>query len=180
MSGFLEASGVVFESEGGLSDHPWDKGGRTQFGIIADTWKRWLAATGQAQRPIDTITKDEARAIYHKWYWLAGKCDALPWPLSLVHFDSMVQHAEAPRLLQRALRVKEDGLIGPATIAAALPARAQLLAEELIWTRLLYYRDLLDYRELQKGQPGNYSFIRGWITRMHELRNIVLGKKGAQ
>lgn len=159
MSGFIKGLEFVFAVEGGLAFHPDDPGGLTNYGVTQATYSKWLAATQQPDASVKRITREEAEAVYLKFYWVAGKCDALPYPLNIVHFDSMVQHAEAPKLLQRALGVEEDGIIGPLTLNAATPQRA----EELIWVRLAYYTGLRNWK----------SFGRGWVSRMVELRKLV-------
>lgn len=190
MSGFATANRIVMEAEGGLADLPWDKGGRTNYGITTATWMAWRDRLGKPGTPVDACTPDDARTIYHADYWLAGKCDALPWPLSFVHYDSLVQHgndAGTRMLLQKALNqagatpaLKVDGDVGAKTLAAAgAPARAVAFADELIWTRLLYYRSLLRYRGLMQGIPGNYAHIRGWIARMYDVRDFALGRRRA-
>lgn len=165
MAGFPQAVEIVFRAEGGLADDPQDRGGRTNLGITTELWERWRDRLGKPGTAVDACDRTDAYRIYFTDYWTKGKCDGLPWPLSLAHFDSMVQHREAPRLLQRALGVKEDGLIGPATLNAAPPANAVRLAEDLIWTRLAYYRGLSDFPH----------FGRGWLDRMATLREYVVG-----
>lgn len=172
MAGYLQALGVVFENEGGLADHEADRGGRTNFGITTDTWRRWLESQGKAFVPVDDATPEDARQIYWRWYWLEGKCDGLPWPLSLVHFDSCVNHGvgTAARLLQKALGVKQDGIIGPMTLGAASVERARDQALDLIWVRLWKYRRICQMDDSQT------VFLNGWVKRMSDLRDVVLGR----
>lgn len=170
MSGFLRALDVVFANEGGLADNPNDRGGRTNLGITQGVWRAWLEATDQDPRPVDTITLDEARALYRQNYWLAGTCDRLSWPLSLVHFDSCVNHGvgAAAKLLQRALDVSMDGVIGPVTLGAAKPAKAERQAEDLLWVRADKYARIVRY------DPSQREFIVGWIARLRHVRRVVL------
>lgn len=167
MAGFREALAIVFEAEGGLVDDPHDKGGRTKLGIAADTWERWRGRVGKASAPVDDCTREDAEYIYHQGYWLAGKCDGLPWPLSLVHFDSMVQHKVAAQLLQRSLGVPADGIIGRRTLEAAGQSNPREAAENLIWIRLDYYDDRETWVHHGKG----------WLRRMIALRRYVTGAR---
>ncbi len=156
----------MLDLEGGLADDPRDKGKRTNFGISSDVWRLWRDRFGKSGQPVDACTRENAIQIYHEGYWIRGKCDGLPWPLSLTHFDSMVQHGQAPRLLQRTLGVAEDGMIGPATLAAVAPGKAVELAENLLWVRLDYYRSLPD-------DWANDS----WMRRLVILRKYVVGQR---
>lgn len=173
MAGFSQAVSVVFGAEGGLADNPADRGGRTNMGITAETWRLWLESKGQPHRPVDTCTPAEAEAIYHEWYWTRAKCDALPWPLSLVHFDGAVNHGvlSEAKLLQRSLDVATDGIIGPVTLAAAGQGEPRARAEDLLWTRLNKYRRILHSDASQR------VFAAGWIKRMEDLRATVVGKR---
>lgn len=166
MAGFREALMIVLESEGGLADDPEDMGGRTNLGISAETWARWRDRLGKPGQPVDACTRDDAERIYFTDYWHGGMCDALAWPVSLVHFDSVVQHAAAATLLQRAVGVKPDGIVGPVTLDMAGKREAKSLAEDLLWVRLAYYRTL----------PTWEHHGRGWTGRMVRLRKYVVGR----
>jgi lysozyme family protein len=159
MRDFAEAVEVVLRFEGGYADSPSDPGGATNRGITQATYDQWRVSQGQAAQPVISCTEDEAKRIYEARYWQAHACDHLPWPLSLAHFDSAVQHGNANVLLQRGLGVSEDGVIGPETLAAALLGDAEKHAVRLIFTRLDYYRGLSPWP----------SFGAGWVKRMVQL-----------
>jgi Putative secretion activating protein len=69
---------------------------------------------------IASLTQMEAKRIYRRDYWEFVSGDALPWPLSYFVFDAAVNQGVAPaiRMLQQALGVEADGIIGPQTLAA--------------------------------------------------------------
>lgn len=164
MSGFAQALPFVLAREGGFSDHPSDKGGATNFGITQATFDRWLASVGKLPRPVKEITDDEVAAIYHRDYWLASRCDALPWPVSLAHFDAAVNHGplRAAYMLQEALGVDADGKIGPKTLAAVSALHPRELLDRLLWIRVTFYQ------AISKGDQ--LVFLRGWLARVLELR----------
>jgi lysozyme family protein len=165
MSGFNEGMAYVFGEEGGLADHPDDRGGRTLYGITTLTWEDWRDTLGKPGSPVDACTREDARSIYHAGYWLACKCDGLPWPVSLCVFDAAVQHGpqQAIKLLQRAVGARDDGAIGPATLAAVAKADVARLVRALVRTRLLNYRAILIKR------PDQRVFGPGWIGRAMNL-----------
>lgn len=168
MSGFATALPVVLGVEGGFSDHPNDRGGATNFGVTESVYHDWLRSMGRPIRPVRDITLEEAEQLYHRDYWVEAKCDALPWPVSLVVFDSAVNHGvgRARRLLQEALCVKVDGIIGPVTLAAAAGADARWLVNDILWLRVGLYRELA----ADRTQLG---FLRGWLARLVHLREEV-------
>jgi lysozyme family protein len=166
MSGFMTALHYVFGEEGGLADVAADRGGRTNLGIATPTWNEWRDRLGKPGQPVDDCTREDAETIYHTGYWLGAKCDGLPWPVSLVVFDSAVQHGprNAVKLLQRAVGVKDDGAVGPDTLAAAAKVNTAKLVRALLFARLSFYRGILVNDKSQR------EFAAGWIARVLNLR----------
>lgn len=165
MSGFPEALAFVLEREGGYVDHPNDRGGPTNKGITTAVYDAHRRARGQPTRSVRDITDAEVAEIYMARYWVPAKCGALPWPAALAHFDCAVNSGvrQAAILLQRAVGVTEDGLIGPATLAAVQRAgRARLLAK--LWVGRLDF-----YQRIVAGNPSQRVFLRGWENRISEL-----------
>jgi lysozyme family protein len=177
---FRESLRVVAASEGGDVDHPSDPGGMTRWGVTQRTFDRWLGAQRRPLRPVSAMTVEEAGRIYHDNFWTAGFCDRLPFPASLAHFDALVQHGPGARsatgqrganhLLQAALGVTEDGMIGPRTLAAVAAANPDELAHLLMFHRSLHYW------RLSLARPDLWTaFGRGWLNRMTHLHGAVRG-----
>ena len=112
MNNFELAVNLTLAKEGVLSDHPDDTGGLTKYGI---------SQTAYPNLDICALTQDDAIAIYKRDYWDKTKCEQLPYPLDVLTFDASVNHGTKPavQILQRALGVTDDGIIGPKTIEAA-------------------------------------------------------------
>lgn len=120
----------VLGEEGGYVDDPRDAGGATNRGITIGTLRR-QGAWGDLDRDGDVdkgdvklISIDDAARIYRAEYWAVVKGDELPGWLALMAFDGAVNMG--PRtsvmLMQMALNVKPDGVIGPRTLAIAARA----------------------------------------------------------
>ncbi len=73
----------VFESEGGLSEDPNDKGGLTKYGISQRSYPKL---------DIRNLTRQQAELIYKVDYWHASAADSQPWPLCLIVLDTAVLH----------------------------------------------------------------------------------------
>jgi len=156
---FERAIPIILKAEGGYVNNPNDPGGETNFGISKRSYP---------DVDIKNLTVDQASAIYRSDYWIAARCEDLPWPLSLVHFDCAVNQgvARAARLLQHSVGVTEDGVIGPQTIAAAA-------AQPQAAVRYLFHR-LQSYCEIVKAKPTSLEFLRAWVLRMvHLSRQVV-------
>jgi len=175
--GFEDALPIVLAHEGGFVDHPMDRGGPTNCGITQATYDTWREDRGQPTRSVRELETDERAAIYLARYWLPANCQEMPWPISLLHFDAAVNHGlgrprshprgsktGANHLLQRALGVDDDGIIGPLTLAAVRRTDPALLARDMILERLDFYRAIVAAR------PDQLVFLVGWLARGLGLR----------
>lgn len=145
---FARALDHVFQWEGGFSDDPADPGGATRFGITRATLADWR---GEAASVADvrTLDRDEAAAIY----WDACRCGAMPAGLELLVFDAAVNQGpvRAVRLLQAALRVRQDGQIGPVTLDAARSADTRAAIIEFAARRMEAYGMLATFPRFGLG-----------------------------
>lgn len=76
--------------EGTWSNHAKDPGGKTMYGITEAVFWAWLDAQGHARRPVRSITKTEALAIYYNNYWLKAGCEDLVPGVDLAVYDASV------------------------------------------------------------------------------------------
>lgn len=109
---FETAVQFIIEQEGGYTDNPRDPGGETKYGISRRQYPRL---------DIANLTESDAWGIYRKDYWDKLHCDELPQGLDLAVFDAGVNQgpSAAAQMLQIALKMPVDGIIGPVTIKAA-------------------------------------------------------------
>lgn len=129
----------VLASEGGYVNDPHDPGGETNFGISKRAYP---------DVDIANLTVDQAREIYVRDYWRAIRGDELPPAVALVTFDAAVNMGIKPavRLLQAALDLPEDGVVGPLTLRAAARARDPVgLASRTTRRRILLYAKLVGF-----------------------------------
>lgn len=97
--------------EGGYVNDPLDPGGETHWGIS----KRAYPSLS-----IRTLTREDAIEIYRRDYWTLARCGEVPPALGIPLFDAAVNQGvrAAIEMLQGALGVPVDGVMGPVTIAA--------------------------------------------------------------
>jgi len=156
----------VFRHEGGFVDHPRDPGGATNMGITIGTLSAWR---GRSVSPDDVraLTKSEAMQIYKRNYWDKVRGDDLPAGLDYVAMDGAVNSGprRGAQWLQRALGVKDDGVIGPQTVAAARGADAASVINKALDKRMAFLRGLRTFD----------TFGRGWTRRVSEVRSEALG-----
>jgi lysozyme family protein len=147
--------------EGGYTNNPKDSGnwtsGRVGVGDLKGT-KFGVAASSYPNVDIKNLTLDQAKEIYRRDYWDALSLGSLPEAVRFDLFDTAVNSGvgTAKILLQRALGVKADGVVGPKTIAAANEIDPQLLDKRFSAQRLLFICDLKAFTD----------FGKGWIRRV--------------
>lgn len=146
---FDEAVARVIAHEGGYVNDARDPGGETKFGIS----KRAYPSENIAK-----LTEERAKEIYKRDYWDRLRLDELPENVRYPLFDVAVNSGlkSAAQFLQRACGVRDDGVIGPATIAAANAIEPHALAGRLAATRLLFLTSLTTFG----------TFGRGWTRRV--------------
>lgn len=151
----------LFRHEGGFADHPRDPGGATKYGITRATLSAWRDRP-VSKTDVRRLTQAEAAAIYRARYWTVVKADALPDGVDYCVFDAAVNSgpARAAKWLQAAVRVTQDGVIGPKTLAAANAADPARLVEDLCDIRLAFLRGLSTWS----------VFGRGWERRVEAVR----------
>jgi len=170
MDRFLQAAQIILGHEGGLVDDPADKGGRTNLGVTQgtlNTARRTI--TGLPER-VDDLTRAQALSIYKALYWSKAKCDDLPEPVDFLMFDAAVNCGVGGSglQLQRALnrigaKLKEDGAVGPLTMAAFWSAWdsqkwrviAAVQQQRVEWHNGIVARD-----------KTQLKFLHGWLNRI--------------
>lgn len=170
---FTKALAFVLAREGGKVDDPTDRGGRTNKGVTQFAYDDWRGKHGLAHRDAWLMDDSECVSIYHNYYWQAVRGDEMPWPVDAVLFDAAIQHGgrKAIELLQRALMITDDGILGPNTMARAKAANGDQLAAGIIRERYDYYAAIV------KHDPSQQRFQHGWENRLAALTNFI--KKGA-
>lgn len=173
---FLRAVVLTLEAEGLFSDHAKDPGGKTMYGITEGLAREY------GIRDVRWITKAEATDIYHRHFWKALHCDELPEWVALELFDAAVNTGRRAGVLfaQRAFNVlrnegepalAEDGLIGPATVAA-LARMGKRYQDQLV--AAMNGEQYRHYRTLVEQRPERFrAFSRGWMRRLEWLHKEI-------
>lgn len=155
----------VLRLEGGYVDDPRDPGGATKFGVtravLSEARGQPVSAEGVA-----ALTKAEAGEIYRGRYWARVGCGALPAGVDLLAFDMAVNMGPgaAARLLQAALGVTADGVVGPRTASAAASRPVTETIRATSELRRQRYRSL----------AGFAAFGRGWLRRTDNIEALAL------
>jgi lysozyme family protein len=163
---FKHAYQLVRVSEGGNDDDPDDPGGRTSRGITQREYdayrviknKEGVMLPGDVWEAPDWAVEN----IYLISYW-QPHCDHdhFPHGVDYSYFDMRVNHGGrwATRLLQRALKIPDDGSIGIVTRTALMEADPRELLAEIKAVRQRYYQKLYWYKKYGKGWTRRNEFV---------------------
>jgi len=164
LSNFPASLALVLEAEGGFVNHPRDPGGMTNLGVTRNVWRDWV------NRDVDeaemrSLTPELVTSLYKTRYWDAVKADDMPRGVDYALFDSAVNMgpSRAAKMLQAALEVKTDGVIGRATIAAATAADPVELLEAFSLGKEAFYQSL----------PTFATFGKGWLNRVAHVQDAA-------
>jgi lysozyme family protein len=145
----LKWEGTVFE------DDPDDPGGATKFGID----KR-----SHPQVDIRALTRERAEAIYLQEF-SHSVLAFLPPVAALVAFDAEVNTGpmQALKLVQRAVGVTVDGVLGPVTRKAVMETDEWTLVSGILNQRVKFYQ------QLAAEKPRLSKFLTGWLNRAGDV-----------
>lgn len=180
----IKSEGVLFTVT------QYDRGGATKFGVTLSTYKMWCNSNliTIAEKPCDKdgngklnandlriTTIDDVKPIYRKIYWDLVKADRIQnQAIAEIIVDMAIncgtgyrnQHIKA---IQKFAGVKADGRIGEKTIAAINNSEPSKLYNYIFKYRKGFYQRL--------GQGSQRKFVRGWLNRIHNLKQIHQNEK---
>lgn len=149
---FETAFRFTIGAEGGYVNDVRDPGGETNWGIS----KRSYPGVD-----IKSLTLDQAQAIYKRDYWQQASCERMPPKIAIAVFDAAVHHGPktAIKLLQRALKVADDGEYGRITHGTLQSRDTNETLELLLSERAIYLTTC----------PAWPTYKRGWLKRLFNL-----------
>ncbi len=162
MDRFNKFLNYIFEVEGGFTDDENDRGGATNFGITEEE-AREFGYTGDMRN----LTKDFAKNIYLKKYYLGNKLDkVINNKVALSIFDWAVNSGR--RGIKKAQIVANkfganliiDGIIGNKTLEAINSINPEAFLEEYHELQRAFYKNLAAKDSTQE------SFLEGWLNRV--------------
>jgi lysozyme family protein len=144
----------------GYVNHPADPGGETKFGI---------AKNANPNVDIEALTLDQAKQIYFTKYWKAISAENFDSRLSFCMFDAAVNHgvSAAAKMLQRAVGVDDDGIIGRITLGAIKKFNSAELCDIILKSREeLFY-------SIVRRKPSQKIFLKGWLNRLAGVKKFI-------
>ncbi len=170
---FNFAVSEIFKHEGGYVDNKYDPGGATNMGITRKTLANWRAVKPYwklAKSEVKALKKSEARAIYKALYWDRIAANKLPFGVDLSLFDFAVNSGvkRAAKTLQKLVKAKQDGIIGPLTLRALEEKVRKVgllkIIKKISQMRLSFLRRLKHFK----------IFAKGWKRRIYLIEKAAL------
>ena len=144
-----------------VTNHPQDRGGLTKGGITQRAVEQWRGRS-VTRMELECLTKVEALAILERGFVdTNGIHRVLDLPLKTQIIDNAVLSGpvNAVKDLQRALKVRQDGLIGPVTLGRIESIGTTVVRQRLAVTRTLRLA------KIAAKDPSQNVFLVGWLKR---------------
>ncbi|MDH5228647.1 MAG: N-acetylmuramidase [Gammaproteobacteria bacterium] len=168
----------VLQVEGGYVNHPFDRGGPTNYGITQATLSRFLgrAVTAEEVKAMDIET---ARDIYELKYYRAPRIDKLPTAIQPFVFDCAVNHGPR-RAIKFVQEVCNDAGLGPIVADGLMGPKTKMVAEacyerlgEWMLVALVEERQMF-YINIVTNDSSQIAFLKGWTNRARKfLPNVA-------
>jgi lysozyme family protein len=173
---FDEAFRDLILIEGGYSNDPRDRGGRTKYGITEA-----VARTFGYAGPMQDMDLPTAKSIYRRAYWDMLRLDEVAVgagaSIAVELFDTAVNMGQlvAGRFLQIALNafnregqdwpdMDVDGRIGPGTLFALRSfVRVRGAEGRAVLLRALNGQQCARYLQIAANNPSQEAFVYGWV-----------------
>lgn len=160
----------ILSFEGGYVNDPLDRGGATNKGVTIATWRR-VGYDKDGDGDIDVadlklITdRDAVERVMKPHYWDRWEADRiLSQSLANILVDWVwASGANGIKIPQRILGVKDDGIVGPKTLAALNAADPRGLFDEIKARRTAFIENIV------RRNPSQGRFRAGWLRRLNSI-----------
>lgn len=162
---------TIIEREGGYVDHPADRGGPTKFGITLKTLRDFRMPASTTAKDVEDLSPEEAYQIYKQNYLVKpGIHNIADYGLQALMLDTAVHSGpgRAIKILQQALGIKDDGIIGSVTIQCANALEPSILRRKYLSSRIRYIGGIIT------SDPTQAVFARGWMNRCGDLLETLV------
>lgn len=165
-----------------------DRGGATKYGVTIVTYTFWcngkkitiVVCDKNNDGKITAIdlnrtTIEDVKPIYKALYWDVAKGDQIK-NQAIAEFitDFFINSGASTRnikLIQKCLKIKEDGIFGTKTLKAINSKNPKKLFKVLLAFRTKFFENIV------KRNPSQKVFLKGWKNRLKLLTTIYKNEK---
>ena len=165
---FVIALRDVLVSEGLWSDDPTDAGGATMKGITLSVYREWKRNQYITKEQLKEVSDSDVYNLYKQLYWDKINADNLPAGVDYAVFDAAVNLgvARATKLIQEAVGVTTDGVLGLKSLSAIQAADNKELIEKFSNLKKSFYDSIVEHR------PDQIKYLDGWKSRVAKVETI--------
>ncbi len=160
----------ILSFEGGFSNHPNDKGGATNKGVTIATWRQvGYDKDGDGDIDVDDLRlltdTDVVERVMRPHYWNRWKADQIKSQsiANLVVDWVWASGKHGITNVQRVLGVKQDGIVGPKTLAALNNSDQRALFDRILNERIAFIDRIISQT------PSQAVFRKGWFRRLNAI-----------
>lgn len=160
----------ILSFEGGFSNHPNDKGGATNKGVTIATWRQvGYDKDGDGDIDVDDLRlltdTDVVERVMRPHYWNRWKADQIKSQsiANLVVDWVWASGKHGITNVQRVLGVKQDGIVGPKTLAALNNSDQRALFDRIHNERIAFIDRVITQT------PSQAVFRKGWLRRLNAI-----------
>ena len=162
---FDESLKMLLHHEGGYVNHPKDPGGETNLGVTRAVYEQWVGRQVM-DGEMKALTVEDVAPIYKTNYWDRIRADDLPSGLDFAAFDWAVNSGTGrpAKVIQKYIGAKQDGAIGPKTLALVAENDPSKMIQYLYEQRQKFYERLKTFD----------TFGKGWTRRNQETLKAAM------
>jgi len=162
---FEQSLKMLLKHEGNYSFHPDDPGGETMKGVTRAVYEQWVGRQVM-DGEMKTLTDADVAPIYKTNYWDRIRADELPSGLDFAAFDWAVNSGTGrpAKVIQKYISAKQDGAIGPKTLALVAENDPANMIQYLYEQRQKFYERLKTFE----------TFGKGWTRRNQETLKAAM------
>ena len=166
MADYKKIVPIIKKYEGGWANDPSDRGGCTMSGVTIATFRAYFGKQ-KTCADLKKLTDAQWDSIFINKYWnkwLGSMIENQSIANLLVdwYWTSGVYGIKFP---QRILGVKDDGIVGPRTIAAINNYPNQKELFQLLWNRRKKH-----FEAIARSNPSQKKFLKGWLNRLNAFK----------
>jgi lysozyme family protein len=190
MADISKLAPFILQWEGGFANDPLDKGGATNMGVTIGTWRQvGYDKDGDGDIDVDDLRllskEDVLKRVLKPHYWDRWKADQIEsQSVANILVDWVwCSGANGIKIPQRVLGIKDDGVVGPITLAAVNNANPKELFNKIFAERVKFLNDIVTRSvaayEKELGRKATEAellkhtqkrFIKGWLNRLNDLK----------
>jgi lysozyme family protein len=165
MADFNIAVAITLEHEGGFQNDPKDSGnwtgGKVGVGTLVGT-KYGITPLDMPGVDIANITPSQAFAFYAKKYWspLYAQINSQSVANKLFDLGVLFGVGTAVKMFQHTVQIAQDGVFGPATLAATNQQDALVLLVGFEDAMAAYAQTVAQFH------PNDAEDVKGWLARI--------------